>query len=200
MIIDMTSKTKKPGKPRKKSGGQKPSRKGTGKSMGLFAKFFITLLIIAMIAIAILMVAKSLSNSGGKVSSKDIMETSVTVSQGKEEKKEPEYAEKKPVEKPSEKPSKQKTIIERTIEGNWMSVMEGATLTMKDSKYRIDFSGIDAGKPIIGTYKVEGDTITFDNEGVYKIGITNKNIKFVCQKDKAVKRKAALEFEWEWFE
>jgi len=108
-----------------------------------------------------------------------------------------------PVEEQAAKP-----VIEKVIKGCWMSTTGGAVLTMKDKEYRIDFMGIDIGEPILGSYSIENDIITFANSkeplkgetGVYEVKFENNEISFKCQNDNLTKRKATLVTDWEWLE
>jgi len=110
-------------------------------------------------------------------------------------------------ETPNDVPE-QKTVVERSIEGCWMSTTGGAVLTMKNFEYRIDFMGVDSGKPHIGSYSVDNETITFINgqepckgeKGVYKVEFDKKEISFECESDGCTKRKATLVTDWEWLE
>ena len=113
----------------------------------------------------------------------------------------------KPEKKPSAKPIKKSTVA-RSIEGCWMSTTGGAVLTMKDFEYRIDFMGVDSGKPIIGTYFVENDIVTFSNKqdpckdtaGAYEVNFDKKEISFKCKNDDCTKRRSTLVTDWEWLE
>jgi len=99
-------------------------------------------------------------------------------------------------------------IVERNITGSWMSSSEGAILIMKDHDYRIDFMGVDSDQPIIGTYKVDGDNITFVNKkdpcaeakGLYEVSYKDKEISFKCKSDNCLQRKSTLTTEWEWID
>ena len=89
-----------------------------------------------------------------------------------------------------------------------MSTTGGAVLTMKNKEYRLDFMGVDSDKPIIGTYSVDGDLITFVNKkdpckdvkGLYEVRFNKNEIGFKCKSDDCTKRKATLPTEWEWLD
>lgn len=147
-----------------------------------------------------------------KEESKDKKEDKV-----KEEKKEEPVKKKEEKKKEQEKPKEtkhvtehvnDKTNIKASINGFWMSTSEGAVLTMDNNTYRIDFAGIDASSPIIGTYEIQNKKITFTTEegtckgetGTYRIILEKHDIKFTCEDDNCLKRKATLTTEWEWLE
>ena len=98
--------------------------------------------------------------------------------------------------------------VEKSITGTWMSTTGGAILTIKNFEYRLDFMGIDTDKPIIGTYIVEGDQITFVNKedpckdvnGLYEVKFNKHEIVFKCKSDDCTKRHATLPTEWEWLD
>lgn len=113
--------------------------------------------------------------------------------------------------KPEKKPSAEsivKSTVARSIEGCWMSTTGGAVLTMKDFKYRIDFMGVDSGKPLVGTYLVEDNIVTFSNrnepckeeKGIYEVDFNKHEISFRCKDDDCTKRKSTLVTDWEWLD
>ena len=127
----------------------------------------------------------------------------------KEEVKEEVKAEDKAEEqisKKEEKKAAETKTVEQSITGKWMSTTGGAFLTMGNNKYKIDFMGVDIGKPIEGTYTVSGDIITFVNKedpckdvtGVYEVSFDKQEIGFKYKSDECTKRKAVLPTEWEW--
>ncbi len=79
---------------------------------------------------------------------------------------------------------------------------------MDGKGYRLDFMGVDSDQPIIGTYSVDGDRITFKNtsdpcksiEGVYEVRFDKQEIGFKCKSDDCTKRKATLPTEWTWLD
>lgn len=113
----------------------------------------------------------------------------------------------KPEKKPDAKPIIKSTVA-RSIEGCWMSTTGGAVLTMKDFEYRIDFMGVDSGKPIVGTYLVEDNTVTFSNrqepcieeKGIYEVDFNKQEISFRCKDDGCTKRRSTLVTDWEWLD
>jgi len=112
-----------------------------------------------------------------------------------------------PKETPTPKPIK-KSAVAKSIEGCWMSTTGGVVLTMKNFEYRIDFMGVDIGKPIIGTYLVEENIVTFSNKqepckdekGVYEVDFNKQEISFRCKDDGCTKRKSTLTTDWEWLD
>lgn len=95
-----------------------------------------------------------------------------------------------------------------TLGGTWLSMMQGASLTIDNYGYRIDFFGVDASAPIIGKYSVDGNQITFINDdseckgikGIYKISFNKKNFSLIAKDDDCTKRRNILEADWEWIE
>ena len=96
----------------------------------------------------------------------------------------------------------------QTLSGCWFSTTQGSALTLDESGYRIDFSGVDASEPITGKYSVEGNQIIFLNdnsgckgiEGTYRITFNKKNISLDCKDDECKERRNVLDTEWEWIE
>ena len=92
-----------------------------------------------------------------------------------------------------------------TIFGNFRNTRGDAFLTIGDNEYRIDFIGV-GDNPIIGTYSIIGDLITFTNEmnpckeveGIYEVEYSKKGIAFICKSDECSKRKTTLLTKWEW--
>lgn len=127
-----------------------------------------------------------------------------------EKKKEPEKTtndkDTSKTEKPVAEHVNDKTNIKASINGYWLSTSEGAVLTMNDDSYSIDFAGIDASNPIAGTYKLQDKKIIFSTDagsckgeiGIYRIILDKHDIKFICEDDNCLKRKATLTTEWEW--
>ena len=110
--------------------------------------------------------------------------------------------------KKEERQAVETKAVEQSITGTWMSTTGGAFLTMGNNEYRLDFMGVDSDKPIIGTYSVSGDLITFVNkqdpckdvEGKYEVRFNKQEIGFKCKSDECTKRKATLPTEWEWLD
>jgi cytoskeletal protein RodZ len=110
--------------------------------------------------------------------------------------------------KKEEQKAAETKAVEQSITGTWMSTTEGAVLTMGNNEYRLDFMGVDSGQPLIGTYSVEGDLITFVNKkdpckdvkGLYVVKFNKQEIGFKCKSDDCTKRKATLPTDWEWLD
>ena len=107
-----------------------------------------------------------------------------------------------------EKKAAETKVVAQSIKGTWQSTTGGAFLTMDGKGYRLDFMGVDSDQPIIGTYSVDGDRITFKNtsdpckgiEGVYEVRFNKQEIGFKLKSDDCTKRKATLPTEWTWLD
>lgn len=108
----------------------------------------------------------------------------------------------------AEEKAKETKVVEKSITGTWQSTTGGAFLTMGNNEYRLDFMGVEMDQPIIGTYTVDGDLITFINKkdpckdvkGLYEVKFNKQEIGFKCKSDDCTKRKATLPTEWEWLD
>lgn len=202
----MAKKVKKPiSKPKKKGSSKKK------KSGNIFTKLIVIIFVIILAFFLIFSVFRPNGNT-----QKVEKPTSQLVE--KQEKKEI-----KPAEKPKvvedKKANKDKTdkeekkaaetkVVEQSIKGTWQSTTGGAFLTMDGKEYRLDFMGVDSDMPIIGTYSVDGDLITFINKkdpckdvkGLYEVKFNKNEIGFKCKSDDCTKRKATLPTEWEWLD
>ena len=111
-------------------------------------------------------------------------------------------------EEKAEKKAAETKAVEQSIKGTWQSTTGGAFLTMDGKEYRLDFMGVDSDLPIIGTYSVDGDLITFINKkdpcknvkGLYEVKFNKNEIRFKCKSDDCTKRRATLPTEWEWLD
>lgn len=206
----MAKKAKKPiRKPKKKAGLRK--KKSNNLITKLIVVFFVLLLAFFMIFIIF---KPSEKKRDVKTPTTQLVDT-----KGKDEAKpdeKPKVAETNtPEDKPSpreerkiEKLETETKAVEMSISGTWMSTTGGAVLTMKNKEYRLDFMGVDSDKPIIGTYSVEGDIITFTNKkdpcmdvkGLYVVKFNKNEIRFKCKSDDCTKRKATLPTEWTWLD
>lgn len=96
----------------------------------------------------------------------------------------------------------------KILNGCWLSSEQGASLTIDEYGYRIDFFGIDASKPITGDYHFKNNLIIFtsdDNicgksEGSYRITFYKNNFSLICKDDDCSSRRNILEADWEWME
>ena len=111
-------------------------------------------------------------------------------------------------EKKAEKKAEETKAVSQSIKGTWQSTTGGAFLTMDGEGYRLDFMGVEMDQPIIGTYTVDGDLITFINKkdpckdvkGLYEVRFDKQEIGFKCKSDDCTKRKATLPTEWTWLD
>ena len=199
----MAKKVKKPiSKPKKKGSSKKK------KSGNIFTKLIVIIFVIILAFFLIFSVFRP-SGKTAKVEKP----TSQLVE--KQEKKDVKPAEKQKAEedKMDKKDKEEKKIaetkaVEQSIKGTWQSTTGGAFLTMDGKEYRLDFMGVDSDLPIIGTYSVDGDLITFINKkdpckdvkGLYEVKFNKNEIAFKCKSDDCTKRKATLPTEWEWLD
>ena len=198
----MAKKVKKPiSKPKKKGSSKKK------KSGNIFTKLIV---IIFVIILAFFLIFSVFRPSGKKqVVEQTKVEQKVKVEEKKVE-KQPEKVEQKEekIDKKEEKKIAETKAVEKSIKGTWQSTTGGAFLTMDGKKYRLDFMGVDSDQPIIGTYSVDGDLITFINKkdpckdvkGLYEVKFNKNEIAFKCKSDDCTKRKATLPTEWEWLD
>ncbi len=188
----------------------KPKKKGSSKKKS--SNFITRLIIIIFVLIfAAFFILKFTKNIGSK-DKKQTQKTEVVKKQEKKDMKEKkEKKDKKDKEEKKEKEDKKAAetkAVETSITGTWMSTTGGAVLTMKNKEYRLDFMGVDSDAPIIGTYSVNGDLITFVNKkdpckdvkGLYEVKFKKNEIGFKCKSDECTKRKATLPTEWEWLD
>ncbi len=210
--------------------GSKPKKKSNKKvSLNFFSKIMLTLLLIAVIACAIFLTLSNFNSNekkvkvtpkqevsikqddnakknDNKVKSKDKKETKTEIK--KETKTEKKTEVKKEESKLPETEPKKEFKELKTLNGCWLSSEQGASLTMDDYGYRIDFFGVDASKPITGNYSIENNLIVFTSDGSdcngvdgsYRITFYKKNISLICKDDKCSSRRNILEADWEWIE
>lgn len=200
---------------------KKPSGKGKKKKkkvkLTTFGKILFTLIILSIIFFLVwgtykLLNKKNKTDNNTEVTEivKNDISASVKDIKKEEKKKEPEKTtndkDTSKTEKPVAEHVNDKTNIKASINGYWLSTSEGAVLTMNDDSYSIDFAGIDASNPIAGTYKLQDKKIIFSTDagsckgeiGIYRIILDKHDIKFICEDDNCLKRKATLTTEWEW--
>ena len=202
----MAKKVKKPiSKPKKKGSSKKK------KSGNIFTKLIVIIFVIILAFFLIFSVFRP-SGKTAKVEKP----TSQLVE--KQEKKDVKPAEKQKAEEKTaaevkkdektEKKAAETKAVEQSIKGTWQSTTGGAFLSMDGKEYRLDFMGVDSDLPIIGTYSVDGDLITFINKkdpckdvkGLYEVKFNKNEIAFKCKSDDCTKRKATLPTEWEWLD
>ena len=202
----MTKKVKKPiSKPKKKGSSKKK------KSGNIFTKLIVIIFVVILAFFLIFSVFRP-SSKTAKVEKP----TSQLVE--KQEKKDVKPAEKQKAEEDKmdkkdkmdkeDKKAAETKAVEQSIKGTWQSTTGGAFLSMDGKEYRLDFMGVDSDLPIIGTYSVDGDLITFINKkdpckdvkGLYEVKFNKNEIAFKCKSDDCTKRKATLPTEWEWLD
>lgn len=201
----MAKATKKALKPKKKSGSKKK------KSNNLITRLIV---IIFVLILAFFMIF-SVFRPGTKVKDSEVNTTQIVEEQQNNNVKPVENPKPKEEVKVEEKttPKEEKKaaetkVVSQSIKGTWQSTTGGAFLTMDGKGYRLDFMGVDSDQPIIGTYSVDGDRITFKNtsdpcksiEGVYEVRFDKQEIGFKCKSDDCTKRKATLPTEWTWLD
>lgn len=188
----------------KKASKKKKNSTGKKSSGNIYTKIIIIILAVILVGFIVYkLLPETKSDSNKNISTKIIEQNDNNAAIKKETQKEKSGKEAKPTEKPQGT-----AAVAKRIEGCWMSTTGGAVLTMKDFEYRIDFMGVDSGKPIIGTYLVEDDIITFSNKqgtckdtaGAYEVNFNKKEISFKCKNDDCTKRKSTLVTDWEWLE
>ena len=219
----MAKKVKKPiSKPKKKGSSKK-------KSNSFITRLIIIIFVLIFAAFFVLKFTKNIGSKDNKQDKKtevvkkvekdkqekrvESKEERVEIKDKKDKKEEKEKTEKKKDKsakenKEQEKKATETTAVERSISGTWMSTTGGAVLTMKNKEYRLDFMGVDSDAPIIGTYTVDGDLITFTNKkdpckdvkGLYEVKFNKNEIGFKCKSDECTKRKATLPTDWEWLD
>lgn len=194
----------------KKAAKKKKSSTGKKSSGNVYTKIIIIILSVILVGFIVYkLLPETKSDSNKNISTKIIEQNDGNAAIKKETQKEEDGKEAKPVKpvKPAEKPRGTAAVAKR-IEGCWMSTTGGAVLTMKDFEYRIDFMGVDSGKPVIGTYAVENNIITFSNKqdpcketkGTYEVDFDKHEISFRCKDDDCTKRKSTLVTDWEWLD
>lgn len=204
----------------KKTSGSKKSSKSKKKSgnSSFFTRFILILLVLAMIVTAILFSLKNFSFEKIQVKNDTNEKQTEIVVKREEEKKTVKHEEKKAVKPEVSTPKKEEPKKDektkknhnelKTIEGCWLSSEQGAFITIDQFGYRIDFSNVDASKPLTGNYYIENNLITFTSdgnecgglEGTYRITFYKKNISLICKKDDCTTRRNILEADWEWVE
>ena len=202
----MAKKGKKPiSKPKKKGSSKK-------KSKSIITRLIIIIFVLIFAAFFVFKYTRSISSNDKKQAKKTEIVKKTDKKEVKKEKsdKKNEKSEKKKdkAAKEQEKKAVETKAVEKSITGTWMSTTGGAVLTMKDKGYRLDFMGVDSDAPIIGTYSVDGDLITFINKedpcknvkGLYEVKFNKNEIGFKLKSDECTKRKATLPTEWEWLD
>lgn len=202
-----TSSTKKSAKTKKKKANS-----------GFFTKFLLIFIVLSLIAAAVLFTLKNFNIDITKVENeKDIIKTEILAYDAKtksdkvevktEQKNETSVTQKQ--DAPQEAKEIKKEFKElKTLNGCWHSTEQGAFITIDEYGYRIDFSNVDASKPMTGNYFIENNLITFTSDGnecdgldgTYRVTFYKKNISLSCKNDECTDRRNILEAEWEWVE
>ena len=218
----------KKGKKTSKSKKSSTSKK-KGNKLNFFSKLILVLLTAAVIITAVFL---TLSNFNINKDKTPMTEVSIkdTEKETKDTKKETTRQNKEEV-KPKPKEEKQQTPATdvkeeknpqekvttdlkkdfketKILNGCWLSSEQGASLTIDEYGYRIDFFGVDASKPISGDYHFKNNLIIFtsdDNicgkaEGSYRITFYKNNFSLICKDDDCSSRRNILEADWEWME
>ena len=204
----------------KKTSSPKKSAKTKKKkaNSGFFTKFLLIFIVLSLIAAAVLFTLKKFNIDITKVEKeKDIIKTEILANDAKtksdkvevktEQKNETSVTQKQ--DAPQEAKEIKKEFKElKTLNGCWHSTEQGAFITIDEYGYRIDFSNVDASKPMAGNYFIENNLITFTSDGnecdgldgTYRVTFYKKNISLSCKNDECTDRRNVLEADWEWVE
>lgn len=204
----------------KKTSSPKKSTKTKKKkaNSGFFTKFLLIFIVLSLIAAAVLFTLKNFNIDITKVEKeKDIIKTEILANDAKtksdkvevktEQKNETSVTQKQ--DAPQEAKEIKKEFKElKTLNGCWHSTEQGAFITIDEYGYRIDFSNVDASKPMTGNYFIENNLITFTSDGnecdgldgTYRVTFYKKNISLSCKNDECTDRRNVLEADWEWVE
>lgn len=203
-----TKKGKKKTTPKKTSKPKKNNKKN--KSISLFGKFMLILLLVAVLVSGILIILKNI-NFSNRLSNDDKTEVVVEHTDTKSTSQKPianSQQSKANSQKPIAKSQQPTANSQEFLSGSWLSTEQGASLTIDNYGYRIDFFGVDASEPIIGKIIIDDKNIIFNSdegscrntEGKYKITFNKKDIRLICKDDDCTKRRNVLEADWEWIE
>lgn len=204
----------------KKTSSPKKSAKTKKKkaNSGFFTKFLLIFIVLSLIAAAVLFTLKNFNIDITKAEKeKDIIKTEILANDAKtksdkvevktEQKNETSVTQKQ--DAPQEAKEIKKEFKElKTLNGCWHSTEQGAFITIDEYGYRIDFSNVDASKPMTGNYFIENNLITFTSDGnecdgldgTYRVTFYKKNISLSCKNDECTDRRNVLEADWEWVE
>ena len=206
-------KGKKTSSPKK---GAKTKKKKA--NYGFFTKFLLIFIVLSLIAAAILFTLKNFNIDITKVEKeKDIIKTEILANDAKtkSDKVEVKTGQKNETATPQKQdsPKEAKEIKKefkelKTLNGCWHSTEQGAFISIDEYGYRIDFSNVDASKPMTGNYFIENNLVTFTSDGnecdgldgTYRVTFYKKNISLSCKNDECTDRRNVLEADWEWME
>lgn len=185
---------------------------------GFFTKFLLIFIVLSLIAAAVLFTLKNFNIDITKVEKeKDIIKTEILANDAKtksdkvevktEQKNETSVTQKQDTPKEDKEIKKEFKEL-KTLNGCWHSTEQGAFITIDEYGYRIDFSNVDASKPMTGNYFIENNLITFTSDGnecdgldgTYRVTFYKKNISLSCKNDECTDRRNVLEADWEWVE
>lgn len=223
--------TKKGKKTPQAKKGAKPKKNNKKKNIGFFPKIMLILLLLSVITTAVFMIISNFKSNTTNIKDKseivvkkekedspekrDIVKKTKSEETSSTSKEEAPKASSNKSEAVNETNKTDETIdIKKTfkeenkLSGCWLSNEQGASLTMDDYGYRIDFFGVDASKPITGNYSIENNLIIFTSDGSdcngvdgsYRITFYKKNISLICKDDECSSRRNILEADWEWIE
>lgn len=203
----------------KKKSSPKKSSKSKKKSNGMnfFTKFILAILLIAILFIAVFYIVNNFKVNDFKRTNNTKTEVVVNNNKANDKKEEnkAKYNEENNSKQTTSNSKKDKTTSLKeefkelkTLTGSWHSSEQGAFLSIDEYGYRIDFSNVDASRPITGNYRIENNLIIFtsdgsecnNEEGTYRINFYKKNISLTCKKDDCLNRRNILEADWEWLE
>ena len=228
--MEAAKKGKKTSKPKKSSKPKKKNKKNN--SMSFFTKFMLIILLLAVLTASVFVLLETTNQKVAKTESQKVAKTesqkvakpesqkaakpesqkvAKTESQKivKPESQKVAKPESQKAAKPESKPDLKKSFKEQqNLNGCWLSTEQGASLTIDNYGYRIDFFGVDASAPMTGMIIIKDNSISFisdgrdckNEEGSYKVTFDKKNIRLVCKKDDCSKRRNILEADWEWME
>ncbi len=205
----------------KKTSSSKKSSKGRKKSgnSNFFMSFMLILLVLAMIATAVFLTLNNFNINKNdksqitkevvikKEENKNVSKPMAKPAETKKDDSKKETVKKEKVEPKKEEPKKESQRL-TNLSGCWLSNEQGAFITLDQYGYRIDFSNVDASKPLTGNYYIENNLIVFTTdgneckgtEGTYRITFYKKNFSLICKDDDCTSRRNILEADWEWVE
>lgn len=209
----------------KKTSSSKKSSKGKKKrgNSNFFMSFMLILLVLAMIVAAVFLTLNNFNinkNDKSQITKEVVVKKeenkNVSKPAAKPAETKKDDSKKESVKKEKAEPKKEETKKETkkeaqrltNLSGCWLSNEQGAFITLDQYGYRIDFSNVDASKPLTGNYYVENNLIVFTTdgneckgtEGTYRITFYKKNFSLICKDDDCTSRRNILEADWEWVE
>lgn len=205
-------KGKKTSSPKK---GAKTKKKKT--ISRLLTKFLLIFIVLSLIAAAVLFTLKNFNINITKVErNKDVVKTEAIKKESQVEADKTQAQNDTKSESDASltqdttnetKDTKKEFKELKTLSGCWHSTEQGAFITIDEYGYRIDFSNVDASRPMTGNYFIENNLITFtsdgnecEDDGTYRITFYKKNISLSCKNDECTDRRNILEADWEWVE